>query len=42
VVNINWFTVLLAALAPVVWPLDRRVTNEVVGIEQAAAAVRSG
>jgi hypothetical protein len=42
VVNINWFTVLLAALAPVVWPLDRRVTNEVVGIEQAAAGVRSG
>ncbi len=29
VVNVNWFTVLLAALAPVVWPMpdgnDRRV-----------------
>lgn len=28
VVNINWFTVLLAALAPAVWPINRRAIEQ--------------
>ena len=42
VVNINWYTVLLAALAPVVWPIDQPVRKDVAGIDHAGAAVRSG
>lgn len=31
VVNINWFTVLLAGLAPVVWPLDKPIEEPATG-----------
>lgn len=35
VVNINWFTVLLAALAPVVWPLSRGAKAQTVVVDDA-------
>lgn len=38
VVNINWFTLFLAALAPVVWPIDRRADDS----SQTAAATSEG
>ena len=37
VVNINWFTVLLAALAPAVWPLSRPAKADVATVHESGA-----
>ena len=37
VVNINWFTVVLAALAPVVWPLSPAATVDPTAVGHAGA-----
>jgi hypothetical protein len=43
VVNINWFTLILAALAPVVWPITREASGDAVtGPETGAPAGTSG
>lgn len=42
VVNVNWFTVLLAALAPVVWPLSREVTAAPGAVDGAVSTVVAG
>src|SRR5687768_7333974 len=37
VVNVNWFTVLLAALAPAVWPLSPAATSDPTAVDHAGA-----
>jgi hypothetical protein len=37
VVNVNWFTVLLAAMAPVVWPLSPATTSDPTAVDHAGA-----
>jgi hypothetical protein len=42
VVNVNWFTVLLTALAPAVWPLDQGANAESFLDESTAQATNGG
>jgi hypothetical protein len=42
VVNVNWFTVLLAALAPVVWPMGRGVTADRAAVDATGAPAGAG